>query len=118
MERHLTLTQLEADDRGPPEYDSSLVKECHRLRHVPLRDFTVENLRILIGQGISLAYTVPLALEHLSKDPMVSGDMYPGDLLKAVQRITDDFWAQHPSLMTLWQSVNRMLPNGDPSGHP
>src|SRR5688572_20925632 len=76
MKRHMTLTQLERDDWGPPPYDSFLVTECHRLRHVPLRDFTVENLRILIGQHISLAYTVPLALEHLSKDPMVSGDMY------------------------------------------
>jgi hypothetical protein len=105
MKRHMTLTQLERDDWGPPPYDSFLVTECHRLRHVPLRDFTVENLRILIGQHISLAYTVPLALEHLSKDPMVSGDMYPGDLLNAVQGIEDDFWAQHPSLMTVWQKV-------------
>jgi hypothetical protein len=36
---------------------------------------------------------------------MVSGDMYPGDLLNAVQGIEDDFWAQHPSLMTVWQKV-------------
>jgi hypothetical protein len=86
------------------------VKECHRLRNVPLGDLTVENLRMLIGQGISLAHTVPLALEHLSKDPMVSGDMYPGDLLKAVQRITDDFWAQHPSMMTVWQRVKSHAP--------
>ena len=118
MKRHLTLTQLEDDDWGPPEYDSFLVKECHRLRHVPLKDFTVENLRILIGQGFSLAYTIPLALEHLSKDPMVSGDMYPGDLLKAVQGISDDFWAQHPSLMAVWQNVKRMLADGDRSGYP
>ena len=105
MQTHLTLTQLEGDDWGPPQDDSVLVKECHRLRHVPLSDLTVENLRILIGQEISLPFTVPLALEHLSKDPMVSGDLYPGDLLEAVQRLTDDFWAQHPSLVTVWEKV-------------
>lgn len=105
MDRALTLTQLEDDDWGPPQYDSFLAKECHRLRHVPLRELTVEHLRMLIGQGISLPYTVSLALEHLSADPMVSGDMYPGDLLKAVQSIADDFWAQHPSLMTAWERV-------------
>ena len=105
MKRHMTLTQLERDDWGSPPYDSFLVTECHRLRHVPLRDLTVENLRILIGQHISLEYTVPLALEHLSKDPLVSGDFYPGDLLKAVQGIKDDFWTQHPSLLAVWQKV-------------
>jgi hypothetical protein len=105
MKRHMTLTQLERDDWGPPPYDSFLVTECHRLRHVPLRDFTVENLRILIGQHISLEYTVPLALEHLSKDPLASGDFYPGDLLKAVQGIEDDFWTQHPALLAIWQKV-------------
>ena len=105
MKRHLTLTQLEKDDWGAPPYDSFLVTECHRLRHVPLRDLTVENLRLLIGQEISLMYTVPLALEHLSIDPMVSGDLYPGDLLKAVQRVPADFWTQHPALLAQWQKV-------------
>ena len=37
---------------------------------------------------------------------MVSGDMYPGDLLKAVQGIEEDFWAQHPSLKTVWQKIS------------
>jgi hypothetical protein len=105
MKRHLTLTQLEKDDWGPPPYDSFLVTECHRLRHVPLRDLTVEHLRMLVGQGISLKYTVPLALEHLSVDPMVSGDLYPGDLLKAVQGVPAEFWAQNPSLLVEWQRV-------------
>jgi hypothetical protein len=105
MKPHMTLTQIEGDDWGPPPYDSHVVTECHRLRHVPLRDLTVENLRLLIAQGISLTHTVPLALEQLLKDPMVSGDLYPGDLLKAVQGIPEDFWAQHPSLRVVWQSV-------------
>lgn len=105
MKRHLTLTQLEDEDWGEPQYDSFLVTECHRLRHVPLRDLTVEHLRILIGQGISLNYTVALALEHLAVDPMVGGDMYPGDLLKAVQGVSTDFWTQHPSLLAAWQRV-------------
>jgi hypothetical protein len=101
----MTLAQLEKDDWGEPPYDSFLVTECHRLRNVSLRDLTVENLRILIGQSISLEYTVPLALEQLSRDPMASGDLYPGDLLKAVSSIEDDFWARHSSLMEEWQRV-------------
>ena len=34
---HRTLTDLEGKDWGPPTYDSHLVTECHRLRHVPLK---------------------------------------------------------------------------------
>lgn len=105
MKPHLTLTQLERDDWGAPPYDSHVVTECHRLRHVPLRDLTVENLRLLIGQGMSLTYLVPLALEHLFRDPRVEGDLYPGDLLKAVQGVAEDFWAAHPALAPIWEEV-------------
>ena len=107
---HMTLTQLERDDWGPPPYDSFLVTECHRLRNVPLRELTVENLRMLIGQDISLPFTVPLALEHLSNDPMVSGDLYPGDLLNAVCGITGDFWEKHPDLMATWGKIKSRAP--------
>jgi hypothetical protein len=100
-----TLTQLEGDDWGEPPDDSFLVTECHRLRHVPVGNLSVENLRLLIGQSISLPFTVPLALEHLLRDPLASGDMYPGDLLKAVQGIPEDFWASHPAALALWKNV-------------
>jgi hypothetical protein len=105
MDRARTLTQLENHDWGQAQDDSFLVKECHRLRYLPLRELTVEHLRMLIRQGMSLTYTVPLALEHLSADPMVSGDMYRGDLLGAVRGIPADFWAQHPSLMSTWERI-------------
>src|SRR5258706_16330377 len=107
MDRSRTLTQLENQDWGAPEYDSHLVKECHRLRHVPLEDLTVEHLRMLIGQKISLQYTVPLALEHLIRDPLVSGDMFAGDLLESVQRLPEEFWLEHAELRTKWNAVKR-----------
>jgi hypothetical protein len=31
--------------------------------------------------------------------------MYPGDLLKAVQGIPEDFWASHPAALALWKNV-------------
>jgi hypothetical protein len=49
-----TLEQLEGDGWGEPSYPSHLVTECHRLRRIQLREFTVENLRIMIGQNIGL----------------------------------------------------------------
>jgi hypothetical protein len=79
-----TLDELEGRDWSKPTYDSYLVTTCHALRRKPLRDFTIEDLRIMIGQGISLAYLLPLAVQKLSENPLSRGDYYAGDLLVAV----------------------------------
>ena len=92
------LAELEANVWPEPDFDSHLVRECHRLRMVPLRELTVENLRIMIGQQIGLPYLVPLALEHLEADPFVEGDYYPGDLLTNVLRSSREFWSTHRDL--------------------
>jgi hypothetical protein len=84
--------------RGEPTYPSGLVIECHRLRRVPLKDFTPGNLHIMIGQKISLEYLLPLALEELSRNPFVEGNYYPGDLLANVLKIPDEFWRQHQDM--------------------
>ena len=91
-----SLQELEHEDWGKPTHDSYLVTTIHRLRQVPLRQFTVEDLRIMIGQGIGLQYLLPLALEHLRRDPMAQGDYYPGDLLKMVLSVDAKFWQNHP----------------------
>ena len=91
-----SLQELEQSDWGEPTYDSYLVTTIHRLRRVPLRQFTVEDLRIIIGQNIGLQYLIPLALEYLRKDPLSEGDFYPGDLLKTVLTADANFWQDHP----------------------
>jgi contact-dependent growth inhibition (CDI) system CdiI-like immunity protein len=91
-----SLQELEHKDWGEPTYDSYLVTTIHRLRRVPLRQFTVEDLRIMIGQNIGLQYLVPLALEHLRRNPLAEGDYYPGDLLKMVLSADAKFWQNHP----------------------
>lgn len=79
-----TLDELENVVRGPPKFDSHLVSTCHRLRSKPIEDFTIEDLRIMIGQEIGLAHLMPRALEVLEHDPLAEGDDYPGDLLANV----------------------------------
>jgi hypothetical protein len=103
--QHLTLTDLEGKDWGPPTADSHLVTECHRLRHVPLKDLTIEDLRMLIGQGIGLTFLVPLAIDRLDENPWVEGHMYPGDLLKAVATVPPAFWEENRELVPRFQSV-------------
>jgi hypothetical protein len=93
-----SLEQLEGDDWGEPNYDSHLVIECHRLRRVPLREFTAENFRIMIGQQIGLRFLVPLALDLLRSDCFIAGDYYAGDLLAAALRVDGVFWREHPDL--------------------
>jgi hypothetical protein len=86
FDRSKSIQQLEGEDWGDPTFHTHLVRECYRLRRVPLRDFTAENLRIMIGQNIGLEYLVPLALERLQAEPYAEGDLYPGDLLVNVLR--------------------------------
>jgi len=56
------LEEFDGQDWGEPTYQSNLVIACHRLRRVPLKDFTADDLGRLIGQKSSLDYLVPLAL--------------------------------------------------------
>ena len=79
-----TLDQLECVVWGEPTHDSHLVTTCHRLRTKPIDEFSVEDLRIMIGQQISLPHLVPLAVAALERDPLAEGDDYPGDLLANV----------------------------------
>jgi len=86
---------------GEPTFDSGVVKKCHRLYRLPLNDFTREDLRLMIGQQIGLAHLVPLALELLAVEPLISGECYEGDLLAAVLRADSRFWSGKSELRSL-----------------
>jgi CDI immunity proteins len=96
-----TLEQLE-DIACPEPLDSDtyLVRECHRLRKIPLGHLTTEQLRMLILQKIGPTYLVPIALAKLEMDPFVAGDSYPGDLLHAVVNLSADFWEGQSELLS------------------
>lgn len=102
-----SLQQLEQRVWDEPSFDSYLVKTCHRLWQKPLADFTTEDLRMMIGQAIGLRWLVPLALEKLAADPFIEGDFFPGDLLFAVLRVEDTFWANHPDMVTEVKAITQ-----------
>jgi hypothetical protein len=93
-----TLDQLEAVDWGEPTYPSYVVTTSHRLRKKPLRDFSQEDLRFMLGQQISLSILMPMALDILEAEPWAAGDMYPGALLNMALRVDVKFWREHPHL--------------------
>lgn len=96
--REKSLENLEKDYWTEPDYDNHLVKTCHQLRKKPLKDFEIEDLRIMIGQNIGLKFLIPLALEKLRQDILAEGDYYEGDLLKAVLTSEIEFWNLEPKL--------------------
>src|SRR5262245_23006668 len=98
FDRKKSLQELEGVVWCAPNWHSYLVTECHRLQAIPLCDFTVGNLEILIGQNFSLDYLVPLAIDRLEEDPLVEGDYYPGDLLISLLRAESGFWRSHPEM--------------------
>ncbi|MFG2053261.1 contact-dependent growth inhibition system immunity protein [Micromonospora sp. NPDC048930] len=89
-----TIEQLERDvwpDPGPDA--SSLVSRCAQLRRKPLVDFTVEDLRIMLGQQVGVAALLPHAVRVLLRNPLAEGDYYPGDLLSTVLRLPESAWS-------------------------
>jgi uncharacterized protein (UPF0335 family) len=117
FDRRKTLQELEQDDWGEPNFDSHLVQTCHRLRRKPLNEFTVEDLRIMIGQEIGLLRLVPITLEKLEAEPLAKGDCYPGDLLRAILKVGGPFWERHADWLRRTREVVRkaesLLPSLD-----
>ena len=82
----MTLEELESHVWPEPDLSSPLVTTCHQLRKKRLDDFSVEDLRIMLGQSIGAKYLLPRAVEILRKNPFAEGDLFEGDLLVAIAR--------------------------------
>jgi len=104
--RFKTLEHIEKDVWGADTFGSHLTSTIHRLRKKVLSDFTIEDLRITIGQQEGLPYLVPLAIEVLKKDLFAEGDFYEGDLLKAVLTIDGKFWKEN---MEYWNAMASLI---------
>ena len=107
--RHKSIENLEKQDFGNPnDAPTNMVKRCLELCKVPLDRFSVEDLRLMIGQDFSLRYLIPVAIEHLKRDIFVEGDLFPGDLLKNVLSVDTNFWINNRHL---WTEVNDLIKN-------
>ena len=98
MDSDQTLEELEGAGWAGTDYPSDLAERIHALGRMPLREFTEEDYRLILGQQRALDTLVPLAVELLEVDPFAEGDLYPGDLLVALTRISPGFWAANPEL--------------------
>jgi len=91
-----SLEQIENDYWDEAEYDSYVVRTCHSMRKKPLSEVTIEELRLVIGQGFSLEYLMPIAIEKLNENILAHGDLYGGDLFfNVISKNTIDYWKSH-----------------------
>lgn len=104
-----SLEEIEGIVWGEPEAEASaLVRQCHLLRKVPLRELRDDDLRLLLGQQIGSHSLMPLALDRLLENPL-AGDLYPGDLLNAVLRTDPDYWVTNPGHAAfLWEVRSKL----------
>lgn len=99
MNKETTLEKLENNYLGKaPANSSRLVATCYELRKKNLKEFTVEDLRIMIGQNMGLKHLIPVALEVLKDNLFAEGDYYEGDLLKSVLTSDKDYWKSNGAL--------------------
>jgi len=86
----------------PPQNASSLVQRCIELRNKKLSEFSLSDLRLMIGQSISLEYLIPIAIDILKENILVECDYYEGDLLLSVMGVNNVFikyWQVNPNIL-------------------
>lgn len=104
--RDKTLEYLEKNAWPSLDSDSRLIRRTKELRKIPLSTFETEDLRIMIGQQLSLDYLIPLALDTLKVDLFAEGDYFEGDLLKNVLAIETGFWDSNKDY---WQTLHDLI---------
>lgn len=103
--QYKSLESLENKVWDSPEFESQLVLRCHKLRKIPLIEYEIEDIRLMISQRIGLIYLIPLAIEKLEENVLVEGDLYEGDLLEAVGKVDQKFWEDNPNLKTAFHEL-------------
>ncbi len=92
-----SLDQLEGVSWDEPDHPWQVAVE--EARRKPLREFTAEDLRFMLGQQISLPVLMPMALDVLELvDPFAGGNMNHGTLLYNALTVNKRFWQEHPQL--------------------
>ena len=105
---NMTLEEIENDYWHEEVFPTALVEKCHLARKKKLKDLEAGDVRLLIGQNISLPYLVPLAAKWLENDILTDATFYPGDLLVSVLRVPGAFWKEN---LALWNMYNDLYRN-------
>ena len=115
-----SIEQLE-NDYWPPltkdDFQSYLITTIQELRSKRIGSFEVEDLRIMIGNGVGMKYLVPKAIKELSNNILADGDFYEGDLLKFVLMSDPEYWKnnkkQWSEICEIYESNLQVLKDED-----
>ncbi|MCO5057629.1 MAG: contact-dependent growth inhibition system immunity protein [Rhizobiaceae bacterium] len=75
-----SLTEFEQFDAGDG-HDVADEPEVHALRHVPMNHWTPNDVCLMLAYGIGVECALWLALDILSREPMIEARHFEGDLL-------------------------------------
>lgn len=92
-----TLEDLERSVWPDPGDTTPMIKECHRLRKLPIRELTAAQLGLLIRQQIGGRHLIDEAIMRLESDPLLDSGMTAGDLLWSVLRADDQQFRRWPA---------------------
>jgi hypothetical protein len=92
-----SLNELNNQNVIKNPFPSTLADRCAIACNKKLKDISIDEIRMLVGQSIGLEYIIPLALSFLEKEPLINAGMYKGDLLSIVLDVSDDFWKKNPT---------------------
>lgn len=85
--------------------DTPLINQIILLRQKPIKDFTIEDLRILIGQNCNLDILIPIAIDRLQTNILIEGDLYEGDLFESVLQSDSNYWIKYKDQ---WQTIKNL----------
>ena len=58
-------------------------------------------------KGKCLETAVPEAIEFVGYDPLTMAGSFPGDLLRSLMEVPDEFWSRHPMLYQQYRAAVR-----------
>ena len=101
-----SLNELMKLEPSPPPYVTPMVEQIEIAYATPLKNLSVDQVRLLVGQQIGLEFVMPRALYELSKNPLVDASYYQGDLLNACLSVDREFWMEHEGH---WYDLNTIF---------
>ena len=87
------------------DFPTPLVEKCYNYRRIPVKNLSIEQVRLLLGQSIGVRFLLPKALEFLQNDILSEGDFYPGDLLSSVLRLEEINWEGNDQLKSEFKEL-------------